>query len=413
MAKNNNLNDFLTDIADAIRLKKGTTENINPQKFSSEIASIYDGSDISGESLGDVNYIDYDGTILYSYTAAQFIKLTAHPTAPTRAGLVFQEWNWPFADALEYVKTYGCCDIGATYTTNDGKTRLYIRIDSEDRLDITLNFKQTVAFGTSVDWGEGNGNHTTETINAITSLSNSYEKVGDYIITITVADGCEVILGGNAAARPLFSLTNNYGRAYANILRKVEIGNGITGLSAYAFYYSYSLSSVTLPNTLNTFGNSVFRECRSIKHLSIPYQISNLGTHVCYSDDSIQTISLPPTITSMPSNAFINCFAFRRVVIPPLVITIAGSSLRALYCVTKMVFPNVVNSIAANSFTNNHSTLVLDFSHHTSIVPTLENVNALSGMDTSNLKILVPSKKRAAWVTATNWSSFSANIIGV
>ena len=40
MAKNNNLTDFLTDVADAIRDKKGTTEKINPQDFSDEIRGI-------------------------------------------------------------------------------------------------------------------------------------------------------------------------------------------------------------------------------------------------------------------------------------------------------------------------------------------------------------------------------------
>lgn len=43
MAKNNNLKDFLTDVANAIRTKKGTTALINPQNFSSEIASIESG----------------------------------------------------------------------------------------------------------------------------------------------------------------------------------------------------------------------------------------------------------------------------------------------------------------------------------------------------------------------------------
>lgn len=40
MAKNDNLTDFLTDVADAIREKKGTTDKINPQEFSNEIKSI-------------------------------------------------------------------------------------------------------------------------------------------------------------------------------------------------------------------------------------------------------------------------------------------------------------------------------------------------------------------------------------
>lgn len=45
MAKNDNLTDFLTDVADAIREKKGTTEKINPQNFSEEIRGIESGED--------------------------------------------------------------------------------------------------------------------------------------------------------------------------------------------------------------------------------------------------------------------------------------------------------------------------------------------------------------------------------
>lgn len=43
MAKDNNIQDFLTDVADAIREKKGTTDLINPQDFSSEIANFKGG----------------------------------------------------------------------------------------------------------------------------------------------------------------------------------------------------------------------------------------------------------------------------------------------------------------------------------------------------------------------------------
>lgn len=44
MSKTDNLTDFLTDVADAIREKKGTTDLINPQDFSNEIASIQSSS---------------------------------------------------------------------------------------------------------------------------------------------------------------------------------------------------------------------------------------------------------------------------------------------------------------------------------------------------------------------------------
>ena len=40
MAKTNNLTDFLTDVADAIREKEGSAETINPQNFSSRVRAI-------------------------------------------------------------------------------------------------------------------------------------------------------------------------------------------------------------------------------------------------------------------------------------------------------------------------------------------------------------------------------------
>lgn len=45
MAKNDNLQDFIQDLGDTIRRKKGTSAKINPQNFSSEIESIQTGSD--------------------------------------------------------------------------------------------------------------------------------------------------------------------------------------------------------------------------------------------------------------------------------------------------------------------------------------------------------------------------------
>jgi hypothetical protein len=55
MSKENNLTDFLTDVADAIREKKGTSEKINPQNFSEEIRSIQSGGEVNtfGEVMTD------------------------------------------------------------------------------------------------------------------------------------------------------------------------------------------------------------------------------------------------------------------------------------------------------------------------------------------------------------------------
>ena len=49
MAKNNNVTDYLTDLAGAIRTKKGypASQKINPQNFADEILSINTGGGTS------------------------------------------------------------------------------------------------------------------------------------------------------------------------------------------------------------------------------------------------------------------------------------------------------------------------------------------------------------------------------
>lgn len=59
MAKDNNIQDFLTDVADAIREKKGTTDAINPQDFSSEISSLEVGGG-GGIHIGSTEPSDDD-----------------------------------------------------------------------------------------------------------------------------------------------------------------------------------------------------------------------------------------------------------------------------------------------------------------------------------------------------------------
>lgn len=79
MAKNNNLQDFLRDTADAIRTKTGTTEPINAQDFSTKILQIPSGGENTLKKLLDAtksaNYLFYeyqgtsiDGLIQYNDT---------------------------------------------------------------------------------------------------------------------------------------------------------------------------------------------------------------------------------------------------------------------------------------------------------------------------------------------------------
>jgi hypothetical protein len=100
----------------------------------------------------DVNFYDYDGTLLYAYTAEEAQELNELPELPEHNGLTSQGWS---RDLATIKANNQVSNIGATYITDDGKTRLHLKIVAEGILDVPLYFRQTVANGVTIDWGDG------------------------------------------------------------------------------------------------------------------------------------------------------------------------------------------------------------------------------------------------------------------
>ena len=76
MAKTDNLSDFLTDVANSIRTKTGTTEQINAQDFSDKILSIQSESTLKKlldtTKSADYLFSNYSGTFESVENAIQY-----------------------------------------------------------------------------------------------------------------------------------------------------------------------------------------------------------------------------------------------------------------------------------------------------------------------------------------------------
>ena len=321
-------------------------------------------SAVTSASVSDVNFYDYDGTILHSYTKEQFLALSAMPELPTRAGLICQGWNWTLNDAKEYVTDYGMLNIGAMYITDDGDTRLYIRIATEGRMTVPLYWSQTVANGVSIDWGDGSAIQTfTGTGNKNTT--HTYAKHGDYVIRLKVVDGCTLGLGHGSFSYCVMGSLSNNGIVYCNMLQAVEIGKNVTSIGTYAFGSCSSLSSVSIPSSVTSIEYYAFGSCSSLSSVSIPQGVTSIGTYAFQNCYSLSSVSIPQGVTSIDTNMFGYCYGM------------------AIY----------------------------DFTKHTS-VPTLVNTNAFSSIP-SDCVIKVPSSLLEEWKSATNWSTYADKIVGV
>ena len=435
MAKNNNLTDFLTDVANAIRAKKGTTAKINPQDFSSEIASISTGGGGGGGtsvavSKSDVNFYDYDGTLLHSYTKSAFLALSALPDLPTRDGLTCQGWNYTIAKAKEYVTSYGILDIGATYITDDGKTRLYIRIAAEGRMAVPLYFSQTAANGVTIDWGDGSATQKLSGAGNV-NTTHTYAAIGDYVITLKVNSGT-LGLGHGSSSYCVMGATGNNGRVYCNMLQKVEIGSSVTSIGTYAFDhchslasvvipssvtsigtrafgYCYSLASVVIPSSVTSIETYAFGYCYSLASVVIPSSVTSIGTYAFYYCYSLASVVIPSSVTSIGTYAFYYCYSLASVVIPSSVTSIETYAFGYCYSLASVVIPSSVTSIGTYAFRSCYGMAYYDFRAFKS-VPTLSNTNAFNNIP-SDCKIVVPDSLYSSWTTATNWSTYASKIV--
>jgi hypothetical protein len=96
MSKQDNLHDFLVDIADAIREKKGSSEKINPQNFSEEIRSIESGTGTTEYAFGET-MVDNTGNGVNDISVIRFsddlkiIPPNAYNGFKGKASIIFPE----------------------------------------------------------------------------------------------------------------------------------------------------------------------------------------------------------------------------------------------------------------------------------------------------------------------------------
>ena len=117
----------------------------------------------------DVNFYDYDGTLLYAYTLAELQALTELPTLPSHNGLTCQGWNWSLEDLKAYAKP---CDIMPYYVTNDGATWFDLVNDTGRNIEVTFRWKQyTNNTQPVLDFGDDSGTFATEAVTNGESVS--------------------------------------------------------------------------------------------------------------------------------------------------------------------------------------------------------------------------------------------------
>ena len=349
------LTSLFSDIADAIRGKTGSSATIVADDFPTAIANIPTGS----SGLADaVRFIDYDGTILHTYSANEFAALNAMPANPSHTGLTAQGWNWTLADAKALVADYGVLDIGQLYVTDDGKTRIYISLTDSARLSPYLGIAPN---GTVViDWGDNTATDilTGTSTGTLVRAQHTYASIGDYVITLEVTSGAFYISGvsSNTTGSCLLTQTSGVGNQqyFQNAIQKVELGSNVS-LSYYAFQKCYSLKTITIPSGSVANTLELFMYCRSLKSVTFPSGLSSLGDSVFEGCYLLTNVSIPRSVTTLASYVFMYCYNITRVTLPNAVTSLGASVFNNCYSATIISVPRTVTRTGGSAFSGCNS----------------------------------------------------------
>ena len=138
--------------------------------------------------------------------------------------------------------------------------------------------------------------------------------------------------------------------SYCYSLTGITIPNSVTSIGDSAFSYCYSLTGITIPNSVTSIGDFTFAYCTNLINVTIPDSVTSIGYRAFGNATSLTTITLPGSVTSIGESAFYHCSSLTNVTIPDSVTSIRDSAFFLCSSLTNITVPNSVTSIGFRAF---------------------------------------------------------------
>ena len=97
-------------------------------------------------------------------------------------------------------------------------------------------------------------------------------------------------------------------------LSSVTISNSVTSIGGYAFGGCNSLTSVTIPNSVTNIGEATFANCSGLTSVTIPNSVTNIGNNAFYRCSSLTSVIISNSVTSISKIAFSNCENLKQII---------------------------------------------------------------------------------------------------
>ncbi len=137
---------------------------------------------------------------------------------------------------------------------------------------------------------------------------------------------------------------------WSDYFTSIEIPNSVTTIGNSAFHGCYRLTSIEIPNSVTTIGNSAFYGCTGLTSIVIPNSVTTIGNKAFSNCTGLTSIEIPNSVTTIGNNAFSNCTGITSIEIPNSVTTIGEEAFNGCSGLTSIVIPNSVTTIGKEAF---------------------------------------------------------------
>ena len=139
----------------------------------------------------------------------------------------------------------------------------------------------------------------------------------------------------------------------ATIPETIEVNGktfAVTSIGGEAFLDCFSLTSITIPNSVTSIGYNAFRGCSSLTSITIPNSITEINSGIFAGCSSLTSITIPNSITSIGHGAFAGCSSLTSIAIPNSITSIGGDAFQGCSSLTSITIPNSITEINSGIF---------------------------------------------------------------
>ena len=180
----------------------------------------------------------------------------------------------------------------------------------------------------------------------------------------------------------------------------------VTGIGESAFYGS-SITSISLPSTLQYIGESAFSNCISLTSVEIPSSVTSLGWNAFYYCTNLSSVNIPSGVTEL-YGTFKGCSSLTEVTIPAAV-RYLDEAFKNCTGLTSVVIPSSVEDMGERSFYGCDNLTIVTCEAENP--PYCASLDCFSTLVYSNAQLRVPGESVPYYSTANMWSQFT-HIIG-